>query len=68
MPAATEHLTARFQPTGQPEGTLNRGLPGVIKRPMDVGTVVHRLKRGLYGSVRDLLLLTTKIIFTERTC
>jgi hypothetical protein len=23
---------------------------------MDVGTVVHRLKRGLYGSMRDLLL------------
>jgi hypothetical protein len=28
----------------------------VIKPPMDVGTVVNRLKRGLYGSVRDLLL------------
>jgi hypothetical protein len=28
----------------------------VIKRPMDLGTVVHRLKHGLYGSLRDLLL------------
>jgi hypothetical protein len=27
----------------------------VIKPPMDVGTVVNRLKRGLNGSVRDLL-------------
>jgi hypothetical protein len=56
MPAAKEHPTARFQPAGQPESTLYHGLPGVIKPPMDVGTVVHRLKRGLYGSVRDLLL------------
>jgi hypothetical protein len=28
----------------------------VIKPPMDVGAVVHLLKRGLCGSVRDLLL------------
>jgi hypothetical protein len=28
----------------------------VIKPSMDVGTVVNRLKRGLYSSVRDLLL------------
>jgi hypothetical protein len=56
MPAATEHPTARFQPAGRPEGTLYRGLSGVIKPPMDVDTVVNRLKRGLYGSERDLLL------------
>jgi hypothetical protein len=56
MPAATGHPTTRFRPAGQPEGTLYRGHPGVIKPPMDVSTVIHRLKRGLYGSVRDLLL------------
>jgi hypothetical protein len=28
----------------------------VIKPPMDVGTMVNRLKRGLYDSVLDLLL------------
>jgi hypothetical protein len=28
----------------------------VIKRPIDVGTLTHRLKRGLYGLVWDLLL------------
>jgi hypothetical protein len=56
MPAATEHPTARFQPAGQPEGILYRGLPDVIKRPMKVGTEVHCLKLGLYGLVRDLLL------------
>jgi hypothetical protein len=56
MPAAKEHPTARFQSAGQPEGILYRGLPVVIKRPMDVVTVVHHLKRGLCGSVRGLLL------------
>jgi hypothetical protein len=29
----------------------------VIKPPMDVDTLVNRLQRGLYGSVRDLLLV-----------
>jgi hypothetical protein len=28
----------------------------VIKRPVDVGAVARRLKRGLYGLVRNLLL------------
>jgi hypothetical protein len=56
MPAATEHPTARFLPAGRPEGYLHRELSGVIKPPMDVDTVVHRPKRGLYGSVRGLLL------------
>jgi hypothetical protein len=28
----------------------------VIKQPMDLGTVAHHLKRGLYGLMRDLLL------------
>jgi hypothetical protein len=40
----------------RPEGTLYRELSDVIKPPMDAGTVVNRLKRGLCGSVRDLLL------------
>jgi hypothetical protein len=32
------------------------GYLDVIKRPMDVGTVAQRLKRGLYGLMRDMLL------------
>jgi hypothetical protein len=38
----------------------------VIKPPMDVGTVVNHLKRGLYGSVLDLLL-DVKLFLTNAT-
>jgi hypothetical protein len=56
MTAATEHPTARFQQPVDAKALYMIGLSDVIKPPMDVGTVVNRLKRGLYGSVRDLLL------------
>jgi hypothetical protein len=32
---------------------------------MDVGTVVHRLKRGLYGSVRDLFMAPPAAVVQE---
>jgi hypothetical protein len=51
-----QSIRQQLSTAGRPEGTLYRGLSDVIKPPMDVGTVVNRLKRGLYGLVRGLLL------------